>query len=423
MKKTKVFIALAISASLCTCESLSVGSLMKEPVLSLNSMELTGVTFTGVDGMCTINVENPNHIDIPFPHIEWDLSIASVRLITGAIDTGMSIKARRSTIIEVPFHVDYADLYNTIASVKDASKNGAQETGFKLGVTAAFTLPVLGEKKLPFEAEGTIPLLRMVKFSDMALSIAAIDFTGVTLTCSLTVENPNAFELPVPDMEWDYAINANSFIRGRVENAAPLAAHSDSAVVLVINIQYTELYKSFHTLLAAGEADGALALTFGLTAIPAFAGDVLSLDLANTIPLLKPPSIRFTGITVKNVNIFEGLLAGNSKIDLAIGFEVENKNAFAMTLDSLAYTLTVNGSEWIDGAAPDKTVIGANRKVTIPLNVTITTLSLAREIGALVASRTTNVPYVCEGGVTIASDFPGMKPVIVPFNSTGVTRF
>lgn len=422
--KTKFLLLFIVNLSLCACESLSTSDRMKDPVISLHSVEFTEIAFTGVDGLCTITVENPYPVAIPFPRIEWELFIADSKLAAGAIDGGTAnIKAKNAAIADAPFHVDYADLYNTIASVKNVSTSGAKETDFKIVLTAAFNLPVLGEKKLPFEAEGKLPLLQAPRFSGMALSIEAIDFTGVTLKCSFDVENPNAFEIPFPNIDWDYSVDNNSFIKSGVERASPLAAHSISPVAIYVEVKYADLYRSFQTLLAAGEAEGVLTLTSGLAAIPAFAGETLSHNLAGTIPLLKPPSIRFTGITVRNVNIFEGILAGNSKIDFTIGFEVENKNSFAITLDSLSYTLAVNGSQWMDGAAPNKTTVKTNQTVVMPINATITTLSLAREIGALVASRRANVPYVCEGGVTITGDLPGFRPSVLPFHSTGVTRF
>ncbi|MDR0556572.1 MAG: LEA type 2 family protein [Treponema sp.] len=424
MKKTQFLTAFILSLWLCTCESLSTADIAKDPVISLNSVELTERAFTGVDGLCKITVENPYSAAIPFPHIEWELFIADAKLTTGAIESDASIKSKSAVIADVPFHVDYADLYAAIASVKDASKNGAKETGFKIVLTAAFNLPVLGEKKLPLEVEGTMPLLQAPRFSGMALSIGKIDFTGITLNCNVDVENPNAFEIPFPNIDWDYSVNNNSFVKGGVERAAPVAALSVSPVAIQVDVKYADLYDLFQSLLAAGEAEGVLTLVSDLAAIPAFAGETLTLNLAGKLPLPKPPSIRFTGITVRNVNIFEGLLAGNSKIDFTIGFEIENKNSFAINLDSLSYTLAVNGSEWMSGNAPNKTAINANQKAVIPINATINTLTLIREIGALVASRKANVPYVCEGGVTItAAAFPCLDPLVLPFSLTGVTRF
>jgi LEA14-like dessication related protein len=406
------------------CESLPLAERMKDPVLSLNSMELTGINFTGVDMLCKVNVENPNPVEIPFPHIEWDVFVASNELVNGTIETGEKLKARKSTIVNVPFHVDYADLYNTSVSVKDASKSGAKETDFKVALAAKFNLPFLGEKSLSFEIDGKIPLLQMLKFSGASISIDKIDFSGISLNCLMNVENPNFFEIPFPEMDWDYSVNKNSFIKSSVAaGAGSVGANSVVPVNIKLDVDYTELYKTFQSLFTVGEADGVLALTSGLSEVPAFAGEEQSLEVTNKIPLLKPPVIRFTGITVRNVNIFEGLLAGNSKIDLTIGFEVENKNTFAVNFDSFAYKLTVNGSQWADGAVPGETVVKPNSKTTIPVTLSINTLSLVKEIGALVASRKTNVPYTCEGGVSISADFTGLKPVVLPFNLSGVTKF
>jgi LEA14-like dessication related protein len=418
--KGKIILITAVAA-LYACGSLPLSSIIKEPLISLNSTELTGIDFTGIDMLCKVNVENPNPVEIPFPKIDWNLFLSSNELVSGNIENGESLKAKKSTVVNVPFHIDYADLYNTVTSIRDAAQNGEKETDYKVALAAKFNLPVLGEKTLPLEINGKVPLLRMLKFSDISIGIDKIDFSGVSLNCLLNVENPNVFPIPFPKMDWDYSINKNSFIKSSVPNSAPLAADAVSPVTIKLTLAYADIYKNFQSLLNAGEASGALSLTSAL-GVPAFADEKQSFEGLNKIPLLKPPSIAFKGITVKNVNVFEGLLSGKSKIDFDIGFEIENKNNFSLSLDSLDYKLAVNGTRWAEGAAPKKT-IAPNQKISVPLNLSVNNLSLVKEIAAMVAGRKSNIPYVCEGGITVAGDFPGLKPVNLPFNISGLIKF
>ena len=64
--------ALVPVLTLAVCESLR--SALKEPALSLDSVEMTGIDFDGVDLLCKINVDNPNAFDIPFPEMVKDLT-------------------------------------------------------------------------------------------------------------------------------------------------------------------------------------------------------------------------------------------------------------------------------------------------------------------------------------------------------------
>lgn len=416
-----IFLIITASATMTTCGSFPVSSIVKDPIISLDSTKLTGIDFNGIDMLCKVNIENPNPLEIPFPKIDWKLFIADGALVNGSIATGSSLKPKKQIAVDVPFHVGFVDLYNTVTSLKDASKSGAKETDYKVALAMKFNLPVLGEKTLPFEIKGKMPLLQMLKFSDISISIDKIDFSGISLNCGLNVENPNVFPIPFPKMDYDYSINKSSFIKSSVANTEPLKAEAVSPVNVKLNIAYADIYKTFQSLLNAGEAAGAMSLT-SASEIPAFAEEKETLSATNKIPLLKPPSISFKGITVKNVNVFEGLLSGNSKIDFDIGFEIENKNTFSINLDSLAYNLKVNGSQWTQGSAPKKT-IGANQKLSVPLNLSVNSLSLVKEIAAMVASRKSNIPYACEGGMIVSGDFAGLKPVNMPFNLSGTTKF
>jgi LEA14-like dessication related protein len=385
----------------------------------VDKTELTGINFTGIDLLCKLKVNNPNSITIPFPEIDWDLFVNANHFVNGVIKNDKKLEAKKTSVVDVPVHINYQELYKVIMSVKDASKAGTRETGYKLALTTKFNLPILGELSFPFEVSGAIPLLQMPKLTGAAISIDKIDFTGIDLVAALNLENPNVFEIPFPTMNFDYSVNKNSLLKSSVETGGPLAANGVSPVKMRLSLKYADLYKNVQSLTSVGEAAGLLALAGALSAVPALADEKLSLDIANKLPLLKMPAISFKGINVSNINVSE-LLTGTSKIDFTMSFEVENKNSFSMNLDGLDYKLAVNGTQWVQGLAPNKAVVGPNQKVTIPLNLSVNALSLVKDIAAMVVSRKSNIPYTCEGGFTASGDYAGLKPISVPFNLSGI---
>ena len=54
---------LAFSAALVFSNCQSLNAIFKEPVVSLRSVELTGISFTGAELLCKVNVENPNNFN------------------------------------------------------------------------------------------------------------------------------------------------------------------------------------------------------------------------------------------------------------------------------------------------------------------------------------------------------------------------
>jgi LEA14-like dessication related protein len=387
------------------CASLS--SLFKEPALSLKSVDIAGIDFTGADLVCHVNVDNPNSFTIPFPRIDWEFFINANSFVSGAVSNSESIKARQTTVVDVPVSVTWEGLYNTFRSLRDT-----EEADFRVDMAATFDIPVIGDKTWNFTAGGKLPVLRPPKISAPSFRIGAIDFSGVELVFSVKVENPNKFDLPFPEMEYSYAVNKNSFVKSSVAGAAVLAAASVTPVDITLGLAYADLYQAFQSLLGSSEASGLLTLN-SVFPVPALADEKSLLEIPGNIPLLKPPALAFQGIGVKNISL--------SRLELELTLEVENRNGFAMKVEELAYSLAVNNTPWARSQVPAGTVLGPNRKTLVPVTFSVDSLAMVSELTGLI-TRGAEVAYTCGGSMKLGSDFPGLKPLDLPFNLSGNTR-
>lgn len=388
-----------------TCQSLS--SVFQEPRLSLHSVELADISFTGATVLCKVNVENPNAISIPFPEINWEFYVNTNSFINGKINAGRSIKARGTTVVEVPVGLNYLEVFNTFNSLK-----GSRQADYKVSLAAKFVLPVLGDKVWNFEHEGTFPVLQLPRLSAPSMKMDKIDFTKAELLFTVNVENPNVFELPAPSIAYDYLVNNNSFIKSSIKAAAPLAAAALTPVAVRLTVNYADLYRTFQSLRNSGEVPGLLSLKSDF-ALPAFAGETGSLEIPGSLPLLKAPSISFAGLSVQNLSL--------TKIDFEIVWEIENNNNFAMSVKDFSYTLAVNNTQWAGGNVSGAPQIGANRKTRIPLAFSVSSLSMVRDITEII-TRGTDVAYVCSGNLSLGAALPALDDFGSPFNFTGTTR-
>ena len=71
------------------CQSFS--SVVQEPKVSLNSVEIAGISINGVDMIVHVDVENPNGFSIPLPNIDWELFINKASFIQGTLKENKSI--------------------------------------------------------------------------------------------------------------------------------------------------------------------------------------------------------------------------------------------------------------------------------------------------------------------------------------------
>jgi LEA14-like dessication related protein len=393
--------ALAFSA----CQSLR--DMVRDPAISIHSVELTNITFNGVELLCRVNVENPNAFDIPFPEIGWELFVNSNSFIQGVVKNDNLIKSRKTTVIDVPLSVSYAGLYGTFQSLKNT-----RDAAYRIAIGAKFAIPVLGDRVFNFEHSGSLPLLQMPKISSPSFKIAKLDFTGADILCSVNIENPNVFPLPFPDLNYDYSVNKNSLVKSSVDHAGPLAAGAVSPVNIRLRVVYADLYRAFQSLRNSGEAPCLLALST-VFPVPAFGNEKSLTEIPGTLPLLKAPSLSFKGISVKNISL--------AKLDFEVNWEIENDNNFDLNLKNLSYDLRVNNSRWGEGKVPGAPVIAAHKTTVIPLAVSLNALSVIGELTDII-SRGADAAYICGGNLSLSGGLPGLEDFNAPFNFSGNTK-
>jgi LEA14-like dessication related protein len=401
---TGLVIAVLAALSLTTCQSM--GSVIREPRLSLQSVDIAKISFTGTELLCKVRVQNPNPVTIPFPEVGWELFVNTNSFVKGVVKNNRSIGARRATIIDVPVSLNYLEVFNTFKSLK-----GSRQADYKVALAAKFAIPVLGDKVFNFSHSGTFPVLQMPKLSMPTLRFDKMDFTKAELLFTVNVENPNNFPLPSPKLAYDYFVNNNSFIKSSM-SAAPLAAATVTAVPIRLTVNYADLYRNFQALRNSNETPSRFSMKSDFS-VPAFAGDSFMTELAASLPLLKVPIISFKGINVKNLSA--------SKIDFGVTWEVENNNNFAMSVKDLSYNLTVNNSRWAGGSVPGAPQIAAGRKTEIPLTISINSLSMVRSLTEIITNGT-NVSYLCGGNLKLGAALPGLDDFGTPFNFSGTTR-
>jgi LEA14-like dessication related protein len=407
MKKKPFVFALLVLFSLVFAACRSFTSTMKEPVLSLNSLDLADINFTGVDMVARINVENPNSYSIPFPRLDWEFFINADSFIRGTVESGNTLKARQSTVVDVPFSLTYEGIYNTFRSIR-----GAGEADYVLTLGATFPIPLIQDKTYALRFSGVLPLLRAPIISAPSFAIADLDFTGVGILCTFDVENPNEFPIPSPRIAWDYLVDKTSLAKNTREDPRLLPAKTVSPVDIRVDIDYADLYGAVRSLADSAEAPFVMNLSAAFS-LPGLEDTGEALDIAGTIPLLKKPELRFRGVSPGDISL--------QRAEFVLTWEVENKNNFEMSIEAFDYDFAVNDNQWARGRAAAPPRIGPNKTTAVPLTITINSPAMIRDITDIM-SRRANVSYVCGGSVSLSGGPPGLGRIDMPFNFTGTTR-
>ncbi|MCL2277244.1 MAG: LEA type 2 family protein [Treponema sp.] len=390
---------------LTTCVTLL--GLLPEPVITLRSVELTKISLTGVEVLAKINIDNRTALDIPVPDFDWELSINENSFVKGEINSGGTMRSRQVNVVDIPVTLSFVEIFNTFRSLK-----GSQSAGFGIAVDVKLELPVIGLRTWNFFREGTLPILQLPKISLPKMNIESIDFTKLQLSFSVNVENNNPFDLPSPQIAYDFLVNNNNYLKGINISPAPLVAGAVTAVAIGLTVEYADLFRLFADLFTTGEAPSLFKMDgdFGL---PGFEGEGFQSDILGSIPLLRAPVISFRGVSLRNISL--------TSIDFELTWEIENNNNFALNINELYYDFTLNNSRLSSGRVTSAPAIRANSRTTVPFVFSVNALSMVREIADIVA-RGTSVSYICNGNINLGAALQGVPPIQVPFNFSDNTR-
>jgi LEA14-like dessication related protein len=291
----------------------------------------------------------------------------------------------------------------------------------KITVYRGFCAALLTASLFVFSTCQSLPnLISEPVVSFKGVTLTGISFDGADLTAVLNVENTNPFSIPVPEIDWELFIKDSSFLSGTIKSGdfsakaagvsgGKLAASSVTPVSIPFHVPYKGLYTAISTLLSANEAPYRVSVGVRFS-LPVIREKTFKAEFSGVIPMLKVPALSFRGVKFNSLSL--------QKVEFVLTWAVENKNAFAIDLDTLGYSFSVNNSQWAKGAAPRRYSLAAGKTTEVPVTVTINSFSMITEIVGLAATGR-EVSYTCAGEAALRPDFPGLKVLSLPYNQTG----
>jgi LEA14-like dessication related protein len=251
---------------------------VKEPVVSIHSVELASATYTGVQLLCKVSVENPNGFDIPSPDIDWKSFINNETFISGKFKDNQSIKANQSAIVEVPVGLDYLEMFDAIDSLK-----GLAQADCKIAMDVGYNIS--GIKKVrKLEGEKEIPVLQAPRIGRSVMRVEKIHRGMVEWYVSVNIENPNVFELPQPKHTFVYQIYEKPFIRKTTQHKQTLSSGSVTPIVFGLLVFYTDVFRIFPEFMTSEEIPSQLDMVFDFL-VPAFTEDKFDLKIPAVLPI------------------------------------------------------------------------------------------------------------------------------------------
>lgn len=128
-------------------------SLIK-PDLSLQEIELTGVSFSSMDLAFIVKVKNPNPVGVKIEKLIYQLDLNEVSLGSGELSAPLLIKASGSQTVTLPFSTSFNGISNLVKMIL-----GENELRYQLRGKAVLS-KFWKKEEFPFDSKGVVPMNR-----------------------------------------------------------------------------------------------------------------------------------------------------------------------------------------------------------------------------------------------------------------------
>lgn len=245
-----------------------------------------------------------------------------------------------------------------------------------------------------------------------AARVVALTFDGVDIEMDVEVANPNAMAIDIAGYDYHVEIAGKRVAEGTASERRTVDGGSATMWTVPVSLRFGSLLSSVASL--ATEDETTFAFECAVRIDMPFVGEVtIPVSRIGALPIPKPPSISFAGISLRGGSL--------TAADLGIKLRLDNPNSFLMRVASLTYDLGVGDQKWVSAsqAAGVDVLAHGSAIVDIPVSVDLRAVGA----GALALLRDPgSVPLLLSGVMRLSSPLPGMTDAALPFTLRAMDR-
>lgn len=224
-------------------------SSIKKPAANITNTEISGLSFSKVDLLFDVKIDNPNNVAIDLGGVDYSLKINNNPLLSGDKNDPLSINAMGSSSVQIPVSISYKDLYQAVKSITNKDKSLYT---FEGGLS--FDLPVLGHVRIPISASGEIPLLKLPKIRLNKIALKSYSWSSASLELDMEITNYAGVNLIFDKLNYGLNIAGNSWVSGNIAEQISLNPNGEKTVKIPFRLNFIEMGRSLYDIVA-GDAE------------------------------------------------------------------------------------------------------------------------------------------------------------------------
>jgi LEA14-like dessication related protein len=262
MRKIALAASLALLAGCASIEKLAASAVQK-PKLTFRTASLQSLDLEGATVAFTFDLENPNGFGVDVARVAWTVDAEGTRVASGDLPGGLQIKANAIAPVTFPVRVRFQDVPGIVSLLG----SGKDAIAYRLAATVGVRTPV-GVLDVPISHADHLKLPDMPRFALEGIALRSVGLSELTFEVRLRVRNPNAFALPVGQLDYALAVAGAPVARAQGVSVEPVAGGTSAVVAIPVRLDVASAGRAAAAIASGGEVPVELGGKASLAGIP-----------------------------------------------------------------------------------------------------------------------------------------------------------
>ena len=239
-----ISLSLIITLFISGCAELTRHADAIKPTAKLTGMNLNSIDFEKAELLLDFAVENKNPVTLDIAGLDYNLIIAEQSLISGVTAKGVKLKANSTSPVQVPVTLKFDDLKKLPGEIW-----GKDNFDYKLDTVINVMLPYIGNYAVPVTKTGQLPVPKLPKISIKGMNVKSLSFTTANVIAQIEIDNPNAFELALSNLDYQLNINQQEWGHGKIAEKRNIPKKGKTVIDIPLSLNLLSVGQTSYKML------------------------------------------------------------------------------------------------------------------------------------------------------------------------------
>lgn len=259
---------------LSSCAALRDATDVQEPEVTFTNVSIQNITFEGVTLLFDFDVTNPNRRGVSADGYSYEFFINDESFISGREEERIEVGSESTSSVQIPVSLNFSNVYDSFRSVLRQDS-----VSYKMATDVTFSLPVIGSRTVPVEANGQLPLPRIPQINFGGFEMKSLSFRGAEAEVTFRVRNPNAFGIVLDGADYQLQVNGNNWLDTELSESIKVSESSSEDVTIPVRLSSSQMGSALIEMMG-----GRKEFDYRLTGSAQISADLEGFDEVQTIP-------------------------------------------------------------------------------------------------------------------------------------------